>query len=132
MNTEPLRAPQDPDEVVRLDIKLGTPVCEMSTGTLGQAVGVTGAYCIYRINSKEAECSFSVARWRDIAVGNVAPSWDLLPKNWDEIDRLDSYAALFRDLAAIHPNHMTSTLETTLQEIYVILTDKLSTKGAQS
>jgi len=128
MNTQPLRAPQDPDEVVRLNIKLGTPVCEMSTGTLGQAVGVTDAYCIYRLNSKEAKHSFSVARWRDIAVGNIAPSWDLLPKNWDEIDRHNSYAALFRDLVAIDPNHMTSTLEKTLQEMYLILTDKLSKK----
>jgi len=132
MNTQPLRAPQDPDEVVRLDIKLGTPVCEMSTGTLGQAVGVTNAYCIYRLNSKDLKDCFSVAPWRDIAVGNVAPSWDLLPRDWDENDRFDNYAALFRELAAIHPNHMTSTLETTLQEIYLILTDKLNTKGAQS
>jgi len=132
MTMQPLRTPQDPDEVVRLDIKLGTPVCEMSTGTLGQAVGVTNAYCIYRLHSEGTDDAFSIAPWRDIAVGNVAPSWDLLPKNWDEIDRLDSYAALFRELAAIAPNHMISTLETTLQEIYLILTDKLSTKGAQS
>lgn len=51
-------------KLVRLDIKLGTPVCEMSTGTLGQTVGVTNAYCIYRLHSEGTDAAFSVAPWR--------------------------------------------------------------------
>ena len=131
MNAEPPRASgASTTKPVRIDMHLGTPACDMRHGRQGQLVGITNSYCILLVHDEQdVENKFSVVPWQHVAVGNVAPAKELLPDRWDERERLDSYAVLFRELTAVQPEHMTPHLEKTLQELYLALTKSLSEKG---
>jgi len=129
MNTEPLRTSSDPNARLLLEITPNTPVCDMRYGTPGRVVGVTNGYCIFRVGLEEADDSYSVTAWKDIAIGNVGPSPKQLPDDSEERDRLDTCAVLFRELSAAHPKHLLSSLNEAAQELLDILTATLEKGG---
>jgi hypothetical protein len=74
------------------------PVVDINDGIPGAIVGITQAYCIYRLFESE---SLIVASWQEIALGNVCPADPLLPADVTENDRRNAQAALLRELLAL-------------------------------
>lgn len=69
---------------LQVAVAQGMLVCEMGDGTPGDIVGITEAFCIYRLHDIETLC---VANWREIAVSNICPASTLLATDVNENDR---------------------------------------------
>ena len=117
-------SPQQPAAARRplpIPIVPGMPIIETNDVTAGRVVGVTQAYCIYRLSAADRLC---VARWRDIALGNVCPVDALLPHDVTENDRRNSNATLLRELLALQQlGPLTAAQTTVLHELHAYLCD---------
>lgn len=87
--TGPARRP------LQVPVVQGMPVHEVCDGTAGTIVGITQAYCVYRLAEGRQLC---VAPWRELALANVCPAEPLLPTDVSANDRRNANAALLREL----------------------------------
>ena len=101
-------------------ITLGMPVVEIDNGMPGTVVGITQAYCIYRIIESQA---LVVAPWRDIALGHVCPIDALLPADVTKKDRRNAQAAVLRELLHLEQFGLTTVQTTLLEELTATLAD---------
>ena len=92
------------------------PVCELGEGMPGIVVGITEAYCIYRLDATETLC---VRRWREIGLGYICPAPTL---SVSENDRRNASATLLRELLALEQvAALTTAQQTTLRELTNLL-----------
>ncbi len=104
---------------LQVAVAVGMPVCELGDGMPGIVVGITEAYCIYRIDATETLC---VRRWREIGLGNICPAPTLLPTDVNVNDRHNASATLLRELLALeHVASLTTAQQTTLCELTNLL-----------
>ncbi|MEO8493891.1 MAG: hypothetical protein ABI614_02395 [Planctomycetota bacterium] len=97
----------------------GMTVCEVGDGTRSSIVGITEAFCIYRLHDIETLC---VTRWREIALSNICPASVLLPTDVDENDRRNASATLLRELLGLERvATLTPTQQTTREELLELL-----------
>jgi hypothetical protein len=89
-------------------------VVEVTDGVIGTIVGYTQAYCIYRTRDTQ---TLAVARWRDIALGNVCPAEPLLPTDVAENDRRNASAAVLQELLALEQFGLTATQSAAFSEL---------------
>lgn len=73
-------------------------VYDLAEETPGTVVGITEAYCIYRAQYSE---QLAVARWNSIALANLCPAAQLLPRDVAVRDHHNASAALLRELIAL-------------------------------
>jgi hypothetical protein len=97
------------------------PVYDVTDDPPGQVVAITQAYCLYRPADSDALC---VARWRDMALGNVCPAHPLLPAAIDENDRRNAAATVLRELLALQQfAELTPAQSAALDELRKLLSD---------
>jgi hypothetical protein len=99
-------------------ITAGMPVMEISDAMPATIVGFTQAFCIYRINETG---TLAVAKWRDVALGDVCPAEPLLPIGVTENDRRNTGATVLRQLLALKQFGLTAAQTATLDELVAIL-----------
>jgi len=99
-------------------ITSGMRVIELNDGRPGTICGFTQAYCIYRIEGRE---TLSVAHWRDLALGGIAPADVLLPETVTENDRRNASATVLRELLALKQFGLTPIQRAALEELTVDL-----------
>lgn len=92
----------------------GMPVVEIDHGVPAAVAGITQEYCIYHIADTDA---LAVARWRDVALGNVCPAEPLLPADIAERDRGNAQAAVLRQLLVLKSFGLTSAQQAALDEL---------------
>ncbi len=95
MTRSPADEPEPPRRTLQVPIVRGMPVHEICDGTEGTVVGVTQAYCVYRMKDGQFLC---VTRWQDLALGHVCPAEPLLPTDVPENDRRNAAATVLREL----------------------------------
>ena len=100
----------------------GMLVVDINDGIPGTIVGITQAYCIYRLPETE---TLVVAAWRDLALGNVCPADPLLPANVTESDRCNAQATVLRELLALQQFGLSAEQSTVLNELISKLTGEL-------
>ena len=120
------QTPADPELPARrrplpVTITPGMPVVDINDGIPGTIVGITQAYCIYRLPETE---TLVVATWRDIALGNVCPADALLPADVTANDRRNAQATVLRELLALQQFGLSAAQTTVLDELVTELTDK--------
>lgn len=76
-------------------IVTGMPVFDITDCPAGTIAAITQSYCVYRLAQSETVC---VARWRDIALGNVCPAAPLLSADVTANDRRNAQATLLAEL----------------------------------
>ena len=104
---------------LQVAIMPGMPVCEMAHGVPGNIVGITQAFCVYRLADTETLC---VSNWRDIALGNVCPAPSLLSPDVTENDQRNASAALLRELLGLeHVATLTSAQQAAMDELIEFL-----------
>ena len=105
--------------LLQVAIMPGMPVCEMAHGVPGNIVGITQAFCVYRLADTETLC---VSNCRDIALGNVCPAPSLLSPDVTENDQLNASAALLRELLELeHVATLTSAQQAAMDELIEFL-----------
>lgn len=87
-------------------IVVGMPVTQVNGEPDGTIVGLTQSYCIYELRRTS---SLAVARWSEVAVGNVCPLNSVLPADTSENDRRNWSAALLRELLGLRPFGLTAS-----------------------
>lgn len=106
---------------LQVAVAAGMTVCEMGDGTPGNIVGITEAFCIYRLDDIETLC---VVNWRDIALSNICPASTLLTTDVDENDRRNASATLLRELLGLQRvATLTPAQQATLKELVALLCD---------
>ena len=96
----------------------GMSVVDMASDGAGTIVGITQAFCIYRLAETD---SLLVANWRDVALGNVCPAEPLLPPDVTENDRKNGSATVLRELLALKQFGLTPTQTTAHDELIAYL-----------
>ena len=111
--------PEPPGRPLPVTIVRGMLVHEACDGTAGIVVGITQAYCIYRVASSDQLC---VANWRDVALGNVCPADPLLPTDVTENDRRNASATVLGELLSLQQFcPLTPAQAATLDELIAFL-----------
>ena len=120
----------DPPAVRRralpVTITTGMRVMEISDAMPATIVGITSAFCIYRITETGA---LAVANWRDVALGDVRPAEPLLPAGVIEIDRRNAGATVLRELLALQQFGLTAAQTAALDELVAELCGSLAPLG---
>ena len=97
----------------------GMTVHEACDGTAGTVVGITQAYCVYRVADGRQLC---VAHWRDLALGNICPAEPLLPAEVSENDRRNASATVLRELLSLERlGSLTPAQQAVLEELIALL-----------
>jgi hypothetical protein len=99
------------------------PVIEVTDGIFGTIVGITQAFCLYRLNDTDALC---VAAWPEIALSNICPAAPLLPTNVTENDRRNAGAGVLRELLALQQFGLTTAQQEALDELVAELCDEVN------
>jgi hypothetical protein len=73
-------------------------VIPIEDADVGTVVGITQAYCVYRL--AETNC-LQVSNWRDLALANICPAAPLLPNNVKENDHRNASATVLQELLAL-------------------------------
>lgn len=104
---------------LQVAVAQGMTICEIGDGRPGNIVGITEAFCIYRLDDSETLC---VANWRDIALSNICPASTLLATDVNENDRRNASATLLRELLGIQlVATLSPTQQATLDELLAFL-----------
>ncbi len=115
--------PSDLAPTVRRPLPVTTtpdmPVIDINDGISGTIFGITQEYCIYCFAETDG---LAVARWREVALGNVCPAEPLLPADVTQRDSDNARAAVLRELLALHHFGLTAAQTTVLDELVADLT----------
>ena len=104
---------------LQVPIVRGMTVHEVCDGTAGTVVGITQAYCVYRVADGQQLC---VAHWRDLALGNICPAEPLLPADVSENDRRNASATVLCELRSLERlGSLTPAQQAVLEELIALL-----------
>jgi hypothetical protein len=76
----------------------GMTVVPLEGAAVGTVVGITQAYCVYRLVGTDG---LQVSSWRDLALANICPAAPLLPNEVRENDHRNASATVLRELLAL-------------------------------
>jgi hypothetical protein len=93
-------------------------IVECAEATTGELVGVTQAYCIYRLDQSDAHV---VSHWRDVAVAGITPVL-LQSADLADIDRQNARAAVLRELLFLEPFGLSTVESAVLRDLQAQLT----------
>ena len=99
----------------------GMPVVEIEAGEPAVVAGITQEYCIYRLAQTD---TLAVARWRDVALGNLCPADPLLPADVTQRDRGNAQAAVLLELLNLQQFGLTNAQTVALSELVAQLCGK--------
>ena len=76
----------------------GMTVVHIRDAEVGTVVGITQAYCVYRLAETNG---LQVSNWRDLALANICPADPLLPDDVKENDHRNASATVLREMLAL-------------------------------
>ena len=110
--------PDPPRRPLAVTIVPGMRIVDMAAELSGTIVGITQAFCIYRLADSE---TLSVASWRNVALANVCPAEPLLPADVTQNDRRNAQARLLGELLQLRPFGLTAVQTAAYDELVAAL-----------